>query len=81
MKTEPSARTFLLRRESEKEEDGNESTDDGEGEKSEEDENEQRPRSSISGFSGVVPTQITAPAREPRERLNDRMTGDRLMCA
>ena len=44
------------------------------GEKSEDEENEQRPRSSFSGFSGVVPTQITAPAREPRERLNDRLS-------
>ena len=39
-----------------------------------EEENEQRSRSSFSGFSGVVPTQITAPAREPRERLNDRLS-------
>ena len=58
---------------SEREEEGNESSDDGEVEKSDEEENEQRPRSSFSGFSGVVPTQITAPAREPREegRLNE----------
>ena len=55
------------RRAAENEDDGDESAIDGEAEESEAEEDEQRPRSSFSGFSGVVPTQTTAPAREPRE--------------
>ena len=64
----------MRRAAAEREEDGNESADAGQSEENEVEENEQRPRSSFSGFSGVVPTQTTAPAREPRVRLNGRLS-------
>ena len=43
-------------------------TDSRKEDENEREEDEQRPQSSFSGFSGVVPTQTTASACAPREK-------------